>query len=400
MVLNSVRTAFQCVMLYWCDSLVRLFSRAPTPSGRQKVLIVRLDGIGDFILWLDAVRALSCIFPPEDYSITLLANSTWAPLAMQLNVFEEVIPLDRQSFVRDMSYRFNLGHRLRRMGFSVVFQPTYSREFFLGDAVVRICGAQSRIGLDGDRINTGLWGKRIADRWYSRLIATDGPREMELLRNARVVRELGCKEFLAALPRLTATRKAKELSRVPYYVLHPGAGIPTKRWPPERFAALATLVHSVGGLQGVICGSADDREIGQLISSATSVPLINACGTTTIIELVDIIANATFLVGNDTGALHIAAATGTPAVCILGAGEQGRFFPYKCETAKASNLMMIISHSFSCSGCGWYCEFDMRPGMPAPCVDAISTDEVWQALRDLVDKNIHSASPFFESCEP
>jgi ADP-heptose:LPS heptosyltransferase len=400
MVLNSVRTASQCVMLYWCDSLVRLISLASTPSGRQKVLIVRLDGIGDFILWLDAVRALSCIFPPEDYSVTLLANSAWAPLAMQLKVFEEVIPLDRQSFVRDISYRFSMGRRLRRMGFSLVFQPTYSREFFFGDAIVRICGAQSRIGLDGDRINTSLWGKRIADRWYSRLIATGGPGEMELLRNARVVRELGCKEFLAALPQLSVTHKAKELKRAPYYVLHPGAGIPTKRWPPERFAALATLVHDAVGLRGIICGGADDREIGQFICDATSAPLINACGTTTITELVDIIANATFLVGNDTGALHIAAATGTPAVCILGAGELGRFFPYKCEAVEASSLMTIISHGFSCSGCGWFCEFDLHPGMPAPCVVALSTEEVWKALKNLVGMNIYVDDPSLETCDP
>jgi ADP-heptose:LPS heptosyltransferase len=395
--LRSLKAAFQCTMLYWCDSLLRLTSRRSQPSDRRNVLIVRLDGIGDFILWLDAVRALSCIFPPEQYCVTLLANSAWAPLAVELNLFEKVIPLDRQSYANDLRYRFSMGRRLRLMGFGVAFQPTYSRELFLGDAIVRICGAVARIGLDGDCINTSKWGKRIADRWYSRLISTGGPAEMELLRNARVVRELGCTEFFSALPQFTITRNAATLPRTPYYVIQHGAGISLKRWPVERFAALATKIHNTSGLQGIICGSDDDRETGQAICQASSAPLINTCGTTTINKLVEIIANATFLVGNDTGALHIAAATGTPAVCILGAGERGRFFPYQYETGEINGLMAVVSHTFSCYGCGWFCEDDVVPDMPAPCVAAITTEEVWRALQQVLENKINLCSTPFET---
>jgi ADP-heptose:LPS heptosyltransferase len=188
------------------------------------------------------------------------------------------------------------------------------------------------------------------------------------------------------------------LSRNPYYVMQPGAGIPAKRWPADRFAVLATMIHGASGLRGIICGGADDREIGQAICQVTSAPLINACGTTTINDLVEIISNATFLVGNDTGALHIAAAIGTPAVCILGAGEPGRFFPYQCEGGETSRLITIISQSFDCYGCGWFCEYDVRPGMPAPCVATITTEEVWLALQEILEKKRYLYDPCFETC--
>jgi len=61
-------------------------------------------------------------------------------------------------------------------------------------------------------------------------------------------------------------------------------------------------------------------------------------GKTTIAQLVELIRNASLLIGNDSAAIHMAAATQTPSVCILGGGHYGRFLPYQPESRETEYI--------------------------------------------------------------
>ena len=113
-------------------------------------------------------------------------------------------------------------------------------------------------------------------------------------------------------------RSRNILPGCPIYVLCPGASFEIKRWPEANYAELAKLIFMRTGWRGIVCGGTEDREAAASLCAAATAPLLNWAGRTSISELSAILSQARLLVANDTGAAHIAAALGTPTVCLLG----------------------------------------------------------------------------------
>jgi heptosyltransferase-2 len=101
--------------------------------------------------------------------------------------------------------------------------------------------------------------------------------------------------------------------------LMPGAEYgPAKRWPAPSYGALAAaLAH--GGAHVLVLGSAKERAIGEEVRAAAPGERVrNLCGATTLADVVDLVGAADVAVSNDSGLLHVAAATGTHVVAIYG----------------------------------------------------------------------------------
>ena len=82
-------------------------------------MVVRLDSLGDFVLWLTAAEAIVRLYRSQNLRVTLLANSAWAGWARELNVFDEVLALDRWQYGKNPLYRHRMNAEVRRRGFSV-----------------------------------------------------------------------------------------------------------------------------------------------------------------------------------------------------------------------------------------------------------------------------------------
>lgn len=350
-------------------------------DGKRRVLIVRVDLIGDFVLWSPAARALRDVFPREQWHVTLAANTAWADLAARQNIFENVWPVDAQRLVASPGYRFRVLRKIRSVGFDVAIEPTYSRDMLRGDALIRASGAPECIGSQGDCSNMRPWMKRITDRWYTRLIAADPQPMMELRRNAEFVMGLGGRETVE-MPSLHVEQDdlPAELHDKQYFVLFPSASKRGKCWPIERFAETAQHIAGRYGWQGVICGAAADKLLaGQLCRMAT-VPLRNLAGMTSLGQLTAILAHARLVLTNDTSAAHIGPAVGAPTVCVLGGGHYGRFLPYDLPDVRL--VPRAVSHHMDCFGCNWRCIYRIGHDAPFPCVDKVSAAKVWASISE------------------
>lgn len=116
----------------------------------KKILIIRPDAIGDFIIWLYTAGILQTIYPRNEYHITLLGNRVWCDLARRFDYWDDVWELDRHQFLSNTGYRWSMWRRLRQYRFDIVIHPVFSREFLFGDSFVFLSSAKERIGFAGD----------------------------------------------------------------------------------------------------------------------------------------------------------------------------------------------------------------------------------------------------------
>ncbi|WCN83603.1 glycosyltransferase family 9 protein [Micromonospora sp. LH3U1] len=101
-------------------------------------------------------------------------------------------------------------------------------------------------------------------------------------------------------------------------VLHPGSKIPAKRWPPERFAALARALTDQGH-RVLLTGSADERALAARVAEAAGLaPDSVLAGRTDLGALAALVANARLVVSGDTGVAHLATGYGTASVVLFG----------------------------------------------------------------------------------
>jgi ADP-heptose:LPS heptosyltransferase len=377
-----------CLALYIWLRFIRYRNFARTTGDHKRVLVVKLDAIGDFILWLDVAKELRRVYPQNEYVITLLGNRHWTDLAKTLNYFDEVWAIDRPSFFAQPAKYCELLERLLSVTFDVVLHPVYSREFLFGDLFVWASNARQKIGMQGDCTNLNCWQKRLGDCRYTELISGSGELERELEHNALLLRRLGLPDFKVGVPDLSRSMESFFLNLPQnYYVVVAGASVSFRKWPASNFVALIERIHMLTGMSVVLCGVQSEEKLGKTLEGGTSVPLINLTGRTSILELVSVISGAQFIVGNETGGLHIAAALGVPSVCIMGGGHFGRFMPYSLDIVSKKQLPIPVFQQMECFGCNWECIYSILEDRAAPCVENISLELVYSAVIKLIEHN-------------
>ena len=372
----SARTFLTQVLTekYWLLDYSPTLKKTP-----PALLLVKLDLIGDFILWLDAAKVYKALYP--NHQITLAVNQSCLALAQTLPYWDAVIGFDIPQLRANEAYRVKVLYQLRRGNFSVAIQPTYSREF-VGDLVVRATNAQQRIGYVGDLNNIVEDSKKITDQWYTQLIENNPLCVMELNIHAHFVRALGMTGFSSSLPSLLPTIKLSPALTFlpPYIVLAPGASWHPKMWPVGHFATLAGQLQARFNVPILLCGGPGDEGVcSDLVALNRQGNFHNLAGKTTLLETIEVIRHAALLVSNDSSPSHIATATQTPFVCILGGGHFERFLPYRPEQTKAAPESIIATHKMACFGCSWNCIYNLEAGQAVPCIANVSVAAVYQA---------------------
>ena len=357
------------------DGFYRRRIRRAAPDSRRRILIVRLDGIGDFFLWLPFAAAMRQFY--RDAEVTLLANALWSDAAPALLSFDRVLSCEPVRFLHDNVYRRELLTQLRKTGFDLVLQPRFAREFLVEDQITRWCAAPHRVAWRSDARSINPRLMRWSDHWYSELLTlpAETPHEQEIARifNERVTGQPQNDVFVMPERKTTLPDKWTGQS---YFLVIPGAADPGRRWPPER---LATVIQGLpSDLRPVICGSTADRSSsGRIAAAVPARDGLDLTGQTTLLQLLELIKGAQFLIGNDTGAMHMAARCGVPAVALLGGGQWGRFLPYPAGTSSAP---MAVYRRMPCFGCNWKCRYARRPDDPYPCIAAIDPAMVLAAV--------------------
>lgn len=365
------------------DSFLLLFL-GKSSYEKDRVAIVKLDHIGDYLLWVGHISNIRKLYPLHQYHLTLICNQAVLKIAKLNCEIDDVMPLDVNRLIASLFYRISVAKKVHEKAFFVAINPTFSREIFRSDAVVRFTGAKLKIGFRGDATNISPAIKRIADSFYTdlRVIPSNLRNELEI--NAEFLKN----NTEVAIPKLAdlssiAMELPRNLIKKKYFILVPGGSWTGKRWPAESFAKIADKIHAKYGIFGVVCGSSSEKGLAREIQKFTKHEILDLTGETNILGLINLIKFAKVLVTNDTSAAHIGPAVGSPTVCIVGGGHFGRFLPY--PKLNVMPPLKIANIEMDCYGCNWNCIFKRTKGRALPCIERISVDQVWLDVQELLN---------------
>jgi ADP-heptose:LPS heptosyltransferase len=154
-----------------------------------------------------------------------------------------------------------------------------------------------------------------------------------------------------------------------YAIVHAGAQLPSRRWPAERFAAVADAL--VGeGCDVLLTGSAGEAALLQQVQRAMRRPARSLAGATSLGVLGALVERAALVVCNDTGVSHVAAALRTPSVVVASGSDVERWAPqYRARHH-------VVWHDVECRPCGW-----RTCPIGHPCALGVGVERVIDAAR-------------------
>jgi heptosyltransferase-1 len=161
-----------------------------------------------------------------------------------------------------------------------------------------------------------------------------------------------------------------------YIVINPGAAWPNKRWPPDRFGAVANALRDRTGLHSLVTWGPKERALADAVSQASGGAATPA-PPTSVSDLGALMQSAALAISGDTGPLHIAAAVGTPIVGLFGPTRPERNGPWEPRDE-------VISRSETC-----VCHHKRQCLRGAPCINEIAVDEVIAAA----ERRLRSGRP-------
>lgn len=326
---RKLMTLSRMLPLLLVDALVALSARKRSGN---KLLLVRVDAIGDYVLFRNFIKYLRESRYGQ-YQITLCGNVLWQELSTTFDAsyLDDFIWIDRSKLVSDYGYRYSMLKKIRSAGFEVAIQPSISREYFYCESIIRSAAAGTNIGNSGDCVNMSRVAKFFSDRIYHRLLTAAAPSSFEFDNNKRFFEELLQEEIDLERPRLDRTKLPElQCPAKPFAVIFPGASEQGKQWATRNFARIVEFLWAEFGCSAVIAGAPKDRYLAQEITRYCSVPagITDWTGRTTLSELAKLISESAILVSNDTSAVHLAAALGTKTVCISSGKHYGKCHPY------------------------------------------------------------------------
>lgn len=321
----------------------------------KTIVLVRLDAIGDFVMWLDAAKEFK---HNSAGRVVLICNQVCSDIARSTGYFDEVIGVNygKLRHTSQIKYRWSIHRLLKNVKAEKVIQCTYSKEIF-SDMVMSAVEANEKITMDSPKQILSRWTYRLARPIYQKVIDTPKEHIMEVHRNVVFTGKVLEKKIQSGVPYIKENKAAQsKLPAEKYFVLFLGASEPERMWPVGRFVETAEKLHEMTEyeqLKCCLCGGKEEAYLGDIFVEKYSKKnnVINTMGQTSLLELIEIIRGAEFIITNDTSAVHFAAAVNTQAFCIWGPWEYGRFLPYEVEQKEDRKLPIVCYHEMKCRNC-------------------------------------------------
>lgn len=366
---------------------LRLLPRRPRPDRVERVLLLRLERIGDLLMTLEALRDARRHWPHAQID---LAVGRWnEPLASLIGDVTSVTVADAPWLARgarDVTWRRLLGAargwRARRYDLVINIEPDIRSNW-----LAWITGAPARVGY-----RSAGGGAFLTD-------AVDYDPSLHVSENARriVARAAGdarapveSDRARLAVPAAAAARAAAVLDRTsrPVVGIHPSGGRQSKQWHLDRFAEVARVLIDTRGATIVLTGGSDDAaQVSDVARRIGRPQVVRADNGADLPTMAALLASLDLFISSDTGPMHLAAAVGTPVVALFGPSDPRRYGP-------RAAIEHVLRVDLPCSPCG---QVRLPPvrcrGHVPDCMDGITAASVIARALEVLDARVQAPRP-------
>jgi heptosyltransferase II len=343
-------------------------------GGIRRILVRGVNWVGDAVMTTPALAGIRQTFPGA--TITLLVKPWVAGVFAGNPHIDEILLYDSMGRHRGLAGLLRLAQDLRghRFDLAVLLQNAFEAAL-----LAFLAGIPHRIGYDTQGRGLLLSTAVIRDRsirglhhvdYYQALVGALGWIQGE---GEPRVYPGGESEAQAWVLLERMGVKGEE----GLFAFNPGSTYGSaKRWPAERYAALADRLIEDLGVSVLLTGAAADGEVARAVQSSAHCAerILDLTGRTDIPVLAAVLKRCALFVTNDTGAMHVAAAVGVPVVAIFG--------PTDAAATSPVGRHVLIRHRVPCSPCLLReCPIDHR------CMGGISVDDVLSYVIDTYNRS-------------
>jgi len=336
-----------------------------------KILIRATNWVGDAIMALPALRAVRGRFPEAE--IAILARPYVADIYREQQICSKLITYDSQAKHAGIAGSEKLAAELRTLKFDValLLQNAFDAAWVSWRANI-----PERIGYARDG-RSFLLTKAVPVPKTGEIPPHEKFYYLELLRRAGWIDSLPDESFISLNVSEPSRRRAAEFlvqagTRADSLRMAIGAGASygsAKCWPPARFAELANRLQAQTDADIILFGTGSEAAVTRAISAELRKPPIDLTEKSAIADLPALLSQCHLFIGNDSGAMHVAAAVGLAVVAVFGPTD-----PY--GTAPVTPRCAIVQQKPYCSPCFLrHCPIDHR------CMQKVTADMVEAAAK-------------------
>lgn len=341
----------------------------------KSICLIKPSSLGDVIHALPVLAALRGSFP--EAFISWVVSPAYASLLEGHPMLDEVLLFDRSAWGRPARLPktalevARLVRALRARRFEVVVDL---QGLLRSGLLAFVSGSPERVGFANAR--------EQAPRFYTRRVEVpEGPihavERYMMVAGAVTGGEPGQVSFPLGLAESDHGEADRFLASSgiapvePLAALCPGARWESKRWAPERFAALGDALRTRLGLRPVLLGGPGDEAVVERVRRymAEEAP---AAFFSSLRSAAALLGRSRVAVTNDSGSMHLAAAAGCPVVALFGPTDERLTGPYGAQHR-------VVSHPVDCAPC-----FLKDCPIGHDCLVGVSVEEVVAAVESLV----------------
>lgn len=348
------------------------------PSRRTKkydLVLVRTDRIGDYVIWHDTIAAYKQRYPNK--KVLLICNDSILTLAREESFFTEILCYNINRIKKNIKYAIHFINTLKKIEADTLINSIWERIWY-ADIFSLAINAHNKIAI-APKKEVGMF-VQYYNKNYNDLIDCSGfVSEIEAdegFAKKAIWQEYGYGNYPLNVKADVSTIDS------PFAVVSFSTSTVKKNWSIERFSEVIDTIPSKYKI--VLTGAgAYDESCAEKILDLVANPerIINYVGNTTIPEMVSIISKASFLLGNDSAAVHIASATNVPSVAILSGTHYERFLPYPLNVNLKYSPRVVIN-KMGCFNCEYNCIFPDEE--PFECIKRITVDKVALEVKKLI----------------
>lgn len=346
----------------------------------MNILIVRLGALGDIVHAIPAAAAIRTAMPGA--RIDWIVDGRHSPVLELVTAIDQIVHIHG----RGVAAWSDAVRRLRATPYDVALDL---QGLMKSAVLARASGASRVAGFSiwhlREKGARPFYSETDADvrRVQPRADQAGAPTEHVIRKNLNLLRVLGIEtdriEFpIARVPSSVAETLREQFAAQKFALINPGAAWPNKRWPADRFGAVAAFLREVRELRSIVLWGPGEESLAEEVVAASGGAAALA-PPTSIHDICEVARLADLMISGDTGPLHIAAAVGTPTVAIFGPTDPARNGPW--NTADE-----VVTRYDSCG-----CHYDRRCHESEWCLQSVTVAEVTAAVQQRLSRTMSNS---------